>query len=372
MKRCIYHYPNPIVDKPGIGSALRPYQMLNAFREIGYEVELVTGYSAERKQKIAQVKEKIRSGVEYDFVYSESVNDPTAMTDQDHIPRHPFMDFHFFKFCRKQGIPVGLFYRDIHWMFPLFKETVSVWKRMILVPMFRFDQKMYREVLDILYVPSEAMGQFLPGFHCIPLPPGGVMHSQVLEHRAERPQHAGELHIFYVGNVTGGVYDLRKFCQAVKETPGVRLTMCAPESAWEQAKEKYASVMCERIDVVHKASHELMPYFEWADIFTCCLETNEYVRIAMPIKVFEATGYGIPVLITDGVAAADLICREKRGWSVDYSVESIKCVLTDLLNHPQKIKMAARNTIQAAPNHTWASRAQQVANDLTAMNEKEK
>ena len=52
MKRCIYHYPNPVVEKPGIGSALRPYQMLCAFRQLGYEVEMITGYSAERSRKI--------------------------------------------------------------------------------------------------------------------------------------------------------------------------------------------------------------------------------------------------------------------------------------------------------------------------------
>ena len=43
MKRCIFHYPAPIADAPGIGSALRPKRMLAAFRAIGYEVEEVTG-----------------------------------------------------------------------------------------------------------------------------------------------------------------------------------------------------------------------------------------------------------------------------------------------------------------------------------------
>lgn len=366
MKRCIYHYPNPIVEKPGIGSALRPYQMLNAFRELGYEVETVTGYSTERKKKIREVQKKIKSGVQYDFVYSESVNDPTILTDRDHIPRHPFMDFRFFAFCRKKGIPVGLFYRDIHWMFPLFRENVSRWKRMILVPLFRYDQKKYKKVLDILYVPSNEMGRCLPEFETIPLPPGGVQYPQALDRRAQREYQPNTLKIFYVGNVTGGVYDLRKFCQAVKETENVYLTICAPQSAWEQAKDSYAPYLCERIQVVHQSSHELGPYFEGADIFACCLETNEYVKIAMPIKVFEATGYGIPILITDGVAAAELICRENRGWSVEYSVEAIKEILSDLLGDPGKIEAAARNTIAVASQHTWKNRAQQVANDLTA------
>ena len=60
MKRCIYHYPNPINDNTAnVGSAIRPNQMLNAFRKIGYEVEVVTGYRKKKKKKIQEVIKKI-------------------------------------------------------------------------------------------------------------------------------------------------------------------------------------------------------------------------------------------------------------------------------------------------------------------------
>lgn len=366
MKHCIFHYPEPIVDTPGIGSALRPNRMLAAFRAIGYAVDEVTGYSVERKRKIQEVKKKIAAGVKYDFVYSESVNSPTLMTDPDHIPRYPDLDFGFFRYCKKQGISIGLFYRDIHWQFPLYRQAVSKWKRAVLLPLFRYDLWMYRKVLDILYVPSEEMGQLLSGCNTISLPPGGVLHPESLERRGKRTYEAGTLKVFYVGNVTGGVYDLRKFCKAVQQTPGVELTICCPEDSWLQAQEKYESSLCERIHVIHRKSHELQPFFEEADIFTCCLETNEYVRIAMPIKVFEATGYGVPILITNGVAAAKVIRDENRGWCADYTVESIQKILQELLENPEKINEAADHTILAAPNHTWASRAQQVARELTS------
>lgn len=366
MKHCIFHYPEPVVDKPGIGSALRPRKMLDAFRAIGYEVDEISGYSAQRKEKIAGIKAKISAGVKYDFVYSESVNSPTLMTDPDHIPRHPGLDFGFFHYCKKQGIPIGLFYRDIHWMFPLYKEAVSKWKRAVLLPMFRYDLKMYRRLVDILYVPSQEMGQMLPGLPCVPLPPGGVLFPDALERRAKR-EYSSPLKVFYVGNVTGGVYDLRKFCKAVQQTPGVELTICCPAESWQRACEKYEGSLCDRIHVIHKKSHELQHCFEEADVFTCCLETNEYVRIAMPIKVFEATGYGVPVLITNGVAAAKLIREEERGWCVNYSVETIQEILQELLDNPQMIRTAAQKAIQAASNHTWESRARQVARELTAL-----
>ena len=85
MKRCIYHFPEPIVENPGIGSALRPNRMLAAFRALGYEVDEITGYSKERKKKIAAIRKRIAAGEKYDFVYSESVNGPTMMADKDNL-----------------------------------------------------------------------------------------------------------------------------------------------------------------------------------------------------------------------------------------------------------------------------------------------
>ena len=99
-KRCIFHYPNPISDKMSAGSSVRPNQMLNAFKLCGYIVDDVTGYGSERKQKIREIKKNIKNGVKYDFVYSESINIPTVLSEENHIPIYPFLDFSFFTFCR--------------------------------------------------------------------------------------------------------------------------------------------------------------------------------------------------------------------------------------------------------------------------------
>ena len=42
------------------GSGVRPAQMLKAFEESEYEVDVVSGYGAERKSKINEIKRKIR------------------------------------------------------------------------------------------------------------------------------------------------------------------------------------------------------------------------------------------------------------------------------------------------------------------------
>src|SRR5699024_12009507 len=103
----IFHHPLPLDLNARSASGIRPKRMLQAFRELGYEVDLVTGYAKERKAAVKAVKEKIKQGIQYDFVYAESSTMPTIMTEPHHLPLHPFLDFSFFRFCKKQDIPVG-------------------------------------------------------------------------------------------------------------------------------------------------------------------------------------------------------------------------------------------------------------------------
>lgn len=372
MKHCIYHYPKPVEEKPDVGSALRPYQMLQAFRDIGYHVDVVTGYSTERKNKICQVRENIKNGVKYDFLYSESVNDPTLMADKDHFPRHPLVDFQFFKFCRSHGIPVGLFYRDVHWRFPIFQNTVPLVKRMILIPMFTYDLKAYRKRLDLMYLPTMRMQQYvMEDFPSKELPPGGVLRPESYEKKRSRINPSGSIRIFYVGSLSA-LYDNRKLFQAVKETPNVYLTVCTHQKQWESVRPDYEEFLCDRIEVVHKSSDALKEYYENADVAACCLDHDEYLDMAMPIKVFEAISYGTPLLATSIYSIAQMIRREGIGWVAETSVEGIKKMLKYLKDHPEEIRQKTENTILAAQCNTWQCRAMQVAEDLTALNKKEK
>ena len=99
----IYHCPFPLDNNATSASGIRPLRMLNAFRVLSCEVDLITGYSIERKKLIAEIKKKIATGVKYDFVYSESSTMPTLLTERHHFPLHPIVDFEFFKFCKKSN-----------------------------------------------------------------------------------------------------------------------------------------------------------------------------------------------------------------------------------------------------------------------------
>ena len=71
MPNCIFHIPFKIDEDWPSASQIRPIRMLNAFKSIGYNVDIVMGYGKERKNNIQKIKDKIRSGVKYDFMRSE-------------------------------------------------------------------------------------------------------------------------------------------------------------------------------------------------------------------------------------------------------------------------------------------------------------
>lgn len=99
-KRCIFHIPNYIDPNSKSGSSLRPKKMIQGFKENGYIVDCVMGYGKERKIQIEHIKDNIRKGVKYDFLYAESSTMPTLLTEKNHVPRYPMLDFNFLNFVK--------------------------------------------------------------------------------------------------------------------------------------------------------------------------------------------------------------------------------------------------------------------------------
>ena len=117
MPKIIFHIPMKIDRTRVSASQIRPFKIIHAFKVSGYDIDIVEGYGAERRQQIAEIKRNVRRGVKYDFLYSESSTMPTLLTEKNHLPLYPFLDFSFFAFCKKHRIKIGLFYRDIYWCF---------------------------------------------------------------------------------------------------------------------------------------------------------------------------------------------------------------------------------------------------------------
>lgn len=367
-KRCIVHIPNHIEKSGKSGSNIRPIKMKQAFEENGYLVEYISGYGTERKVQINKIKRNIRNGIKYDFLYSESSTMPTLLTEKNHLPRYPFLDFSFFKFCKKNGIKIGLFYRDIQWKFSVYRDNVSWYKKCFSIPMYRYDLRQYKKLLNVFYLPTDEMRAYLKEYPEL-LNRSAILMPGCAEYGVDAVQAisdltAKKLEILYVGGIDR-IYDLTVFFQAMQQMPDqVHAYVCCREKEWENAKSKYLPYMSEKISIIHESGQGLEPYYKKADI--CCAFAGEgdYMRMAMPIKVFEYLGHYIPIIATKDTAAGKFIEKENLGWSIEYNQEALKQCLHNILQNPALLQEKRESEISAYEANTWKARAKQVILDL--------
>lgn len=363
QRRCIFHYPNPIDVSACVGSAVRPLNMMRALQDSGYIVDEVTGYGQERKKKINKIKENIKKGIKYDFIYSESLTMPTLLSEKNHIPTFPFLDFSFFRFCKKNGVKIGLFYRDIFWRFSLYREAVSKWVSYVTIPFFKHDLRKYNSLLDVVYVPSAQFAEYAKlTAKWVPLPSGGEDRTEISDYMAETAE--SRLSLFYVGGIVA-LNDITELVKTVSDIENVKLTVCCPKDAYDSNKELFDSISGSNIEFVHERGAGLEKYYKKADAACLYFPNNDYRDMAMPVKLFEYIGYGKPVISSSKTAAAEYIEEHGIGWTANYGSGQLKELLQRLAADKTEVKVKAAKTAAIAPANTWDARAAQVIADLT-------
>ena len=363
-KRCIFHIPNYLPKSGTSGSGIRPRKMLNAFEELGYHVDYVMGYGKQRKQQIKKIENNIKSGIKYEFLYSESSTMPTLLTEKNHLPKYPTLDFGFFKFCKKQGIKIGLFYRDIYWKFDIYKSSVSFFKRSISIPCYYNDLKMYDKLVDILYLPSKKMRDFVKVVDTFyPLPPGCDSRIEVKDEDCKN-NSSQYLQLFYVGGV-GDIYNLTKLLTVVKKLSFVRLTVCCKEKEWEEEKKRYSNLLGENIQIVHKSGEELEEYYSKADICMLFFESKGYRSFCMPVKLFEYLGHIKPIIAVEDSSAGEFVEENDIGWTIPFEGNCLEKILMDVYHDKTQLDDKLYHLKKTLGKNTWKARAEQVIHDLT-------
>lgn len=361
--RCIYHLPYPLDMSSRFGGQVRPARMMEALSEWG-EVWVVAGTAAQRRRQMRIVEKAVRRGVHFDFCYSESSTMPTALTESHHLPTHPLEDFAFLFRLRRAGIPVGLFYRDIHWRFPMYGKELSPARRRAAIAMYRYDLAAYGHCLDVLFLPSLQMADHvnLPGTVTLAeLPPG----HDIAGEPAEAPAHP--LSLFYVGGF-GDNYRMDRLLEAVHRTPQVHLTVCTRAEEWQAARPRVQQWLGDNLEVVHaQGSRQLAPYFARCNVATLAVEPQPYWTFAAPLKLYEYIGNGKPILASQGTLAGSRVADEGLGWTVPYTVEALADTLSGLSDHPERVSAARDAVMKLRHSHSWAGRVTQLASVLAGV-----
>ena len=364
-KRCVFYRTQQISDESRFGSGVRPAKLLKAFRQLGYDVDVVAGSAAARKRAMQVVKQKASAGVEYDFLYAEPPTTPIPLNESHHLPTHPLLDYRFLGFCHSLEIPVVLFYCDIQWRLPDYPRRVGWWKYLAALPFFHLDLLVYRRVVDAWLVPDVAMlpqiaswlpsrphWASIPGFDPLEVPP---------PRQARAP--GAPLRLFYVGGVEPPVYDLEPVLEgsALAASRGVKLelTICCRELEWARHPEAYDRFLGPNVTVVHNRNRqELLELYARHDVAVMPYGTLNS-DWAMPVKFPEAIGMGLPLLAGSGTAVAKVVEAQGTGWSVGVSAEEFH----DLVKRIGQDELeGARAAVQRVrPHYAWTERALEIA-----------
>ncbi len=377
-RRCIFHLPyapDPI-GRPS-GTNVRPLKMLRGFREAGFDVLEVVGTSNERRQAIRSVRALVEAGERFDFVYSESETMPTLLTDPDHFPRHPFMDFNFFRFCRRMKIPVGLFLRDAHWMSEEYGRLRAGAKGMVSSALHWYDLRQYESAIDALFVPTtefaSLLGERLKTKPKIPLPSAvqQPLYESALARASSKTattMKGSPLRLAYVGGISvGEAYDLSALLQAVAEVDGVNLSLCVRKADWERVKEHYEALIGPSVDVLHVQGRQLKELLVSNDVGMLFYPNSQYRALAMPAKVFEYLEAGLPIIATKDTAAGGFVAANGCGWALSFSRDELVHLLSSLRDDRERLITKGLHCLDVARNNTWVHRAEKVAEVLGAI-----
>lgn len=366
MKHCIFHVPFYIDPNWISASHLRPMKMIDAFKNIGYQVEVISGYGKQRKDSIENIKRMINSGIKFEFMYSESSTMPTLLTEKNHLPMYPCLDFNFMKFCKKSGIKIALFYRDMYWAFPRYRNSVSRTTSLVTIPLYKYDLKQYEKLVDILYLPSLRMARHIEPYASISdirvLPPGGLEHIDLDTDDDLSKSH--RIQLVYVGAI-GGDYNLKNIFEAASECPRIDFNFCLKAKDWNKEKSGYEGFLDhENIKIFHLSGDQLDELLHKMDVAINLLSWEDYIKMAVPYKFFEYVSYGLPVIGPSGTAVGDFIQENDCGWTVTSDKTELVNLLDNLADGNVNVTLVKKNTRLFASRNRWIDRANQVVEDV--------
>lgn len=370
MKHILVYFPYKLQENPKSGSGVRPKKMVSAFtayaQKQGYELVVISGDTKERVKATEQYRQSNKAEDAL-FCYIENATIPYWLTDSDHIPRHRKADQQFWSYLKDHHVPIGLFYRDVYWKFD--DMYVPPGGKKFLTPLMRAiyyrELAVFKKVVDILYLPSLEMNDFV-GWQgeFKELPPGMEFAPDQMEAKPEdEPWNA-----VFVGGITdqkGILLMLESFKKVNAQGRQLNLTLVCREQEYRNYPEMHPYAEEDWCTVRHASGKELESIYAKTDFAVIPREMSTYHHFSMPVKMFEYLANGQPILGTNCKAQARVLNDDQVGITTDDTLESFLVGLEKMIDVNVFEQLRANIKEKSFQNHSWEARVQQVARELT-------
>ena len=339
------------------GSGVRPARMLQAFKQEEHELFVLQGeqLTKDRISNITSIRHQLNNKF-FDLCYIESPTYP--------IMRHA--DRKLIKDIYKKGIPIGYFYRDFYWQFTdEFPRRTSFTGR-IKDAGLQFLQYLTDRVLrycNIVYVPSNECKALLKYRDIRALPPAGENHLDIMPNRSNN--HIG----IYVGGI-GGYYNVRflldVFSELNRRGSEYILILVCRENEWKDFEHPCKNAPW--LEVHHTSGNGLVELYKRASVaFNVGSSSYKYSRFAISVKVFEYLSFGLPQVVINNKAIADLVNSEKIGIAVEGEIKKYTDATEKLMNDNvlySDIQKAIRESL--LERNLWIHRVRQIVRELSS------
>lgn len=359
QRSMIFHVPFALNPESVSASGIRPVQMRRAFEALGYDVHEISGVHSQRREQIKRLKERIRRGAQFEFLYSEAATTPTGLGEPVTLATSLHRDIAFLRYCRRAGIRVGLFYRDIYWQFEEYSKRVGQPYATILRSRYKADLRGYRSAVDRIYLPSAQMAAYLPSANqpqASALPPGC--------NEIDSTAPATGVSLLYVGGIND-YYRMEETVRGVGAVPHARMTICTRESEWAQNRSRYTGLLRPSVKVVHESGTGLEPLYDDAHVGSLLMEPIEYREFAVPLKLYEYLAHGKPIIATEGTLAGEFVHSNGIGWTIPYRSDALVGLLNRLNENRRELEDFTMRARTIRHEHSWTARARTVATDLS-------
>ena len=330
------------------GSRVRPYKMYQAFLQLGYQVDLISGTP---KERLAKYREILKNGENYAFCYAEAST----------YPLNPFVDYRILLGIHKRKIPIGVFYRDAYWKFKDYFAYKGL-KRIELLLRYRVDLLFLARFVAVVFFPTQSLADLF-NFRVpkVILPPAG-------EYKALARAFNLPLRAVYVGGITRR-YGIGIMLEALKMINDgevkVVLELVCRESEMDTLSPDLKGLLREPwVSISHISGDALTPIYARSHVGLIPLLKDAYNDLAMPVKLFDYLSFGLPVVVTDCVEMAEFVQKHQCGLVCKDTPTSLADAISALLEENTWKEVSSHAERALLAGNLWEDRARLVAQYL--------